>query len=272
MTGSTRNWLKIYGQPDRREFVCGIVSGLFGRCVEDISGLEPARDVDGTLLAAVRFDWPAGPPVGWVAELSARMPTETFECLTDFPYSGGSDREVIRAGVVSDGCYPPNTFQIPDELPVSVPAILKLRLPLEHPLDLVAVARAKLDYGYVYVYESIETGVGIDWRDRHEMNELAADIEVITSLLSPSEAASVARLKEQHRNLAEQMAARLNAVESLQEASRRLTNPHVAGLLDDSDRQVIARLADIVAKVRLERDFEPDESPSDAAMTGAVEP
>jgi len=245
------------------------MSAMFAPCIEGHSGLEPASDVEGELLAAACFDGPADSLVGWVAELSHRMEAETFEFLADPPRCGEFERDVIKAGIFLDGCYPPGVLQVPHDLPVSALAVVKLGLPLRDVLNPVAVARAKLDRGYVYVYESIEMGVGIDWRDRHEMNAFAADIEAIKAILSPDEIALVDRLQEQRRALAAEMAARQNAVESLREAVRKHEVQHVANLLDAGDRAAIDRVGQIIAKVQPGYEFEVDGPRSGEVTTEA---
>lgn len=256
MPATSRNLLKIYGAPQRREVARGVMNAVFAPCVDGHPGIDSAPDVDGELLAAACFEGPAHFIVGWVADLSHWMVAETFELLTDPPCFGECNREIIKAGMFLDGCYPPGALQVPPDLPASPLIAAKLGLPIQHTLDPVAVARAKVDQGYVYVYESIEMGVDIGWPEKHEMTALAADIEAIKAILEPDQVAFVDLLQEQHRGLAAEMAARLHAVESLREAVRKLEDPHVANLLDADDRAVVDRLAQIIAKVMPGCDFE----------------
>jgi len=242
MTLSSRNLLKVYGDDDRRDLVDGVLAAIFGECIPELACFASDATPDGSLLAAVRFDWPGESPVGWVEELSRRMPDETFELYFDPAPAGWAPdcRVIIRGGRLLDGVGFGDTGWLNRNLPLSASPLQEPALAAQCPLDLVAITVATLDRYYGYVYDAIVCG--LDWKERSDMHSLGSQAHSLETLLTPDEALKVIPRREQHRDRSNTWTACQRAADSLDRACRELSSPRLASRLDEADRLVIERM------------------------------
>ncbi|MFM8496615.1 MAG: hypothetical protein ACKOEM_14020 [Planctomycetia bacterium] len=242
MTLSSRNLLKVYGDDDRRDLVDGVVTAIFGECIPDPSSFAEDATSAGSLLAAVRFDWPGEPPVGWVEELSRRMPGEAFELYSDpAPADWAPDcRVIIRGGQFLDGVGFGDTGWLNLDLPLSASPLEEPVLATQGPLDLVAIAVATLDRYYGYVYSDID--YGIPWKEKGDMYSLGSQTRSLETLLAHDEALKVTPRRAKHEERSSTLVACQRAADSLERACRELSSPHLASRLDEADRLAIERM------------------------------
>jgi len=242
MALSSRNLLKVYGAEDRRDLVGGVVTAIFGECIPDLSSFTEDVTSAGSLLAAVRFDWPGEPPVGWVEELSRRMPDETFELYFDPVPAGWGPvcRTIISGGQILDGVGFGDTGWLNRGLRLSASPLQEPPLAAKGPLDLVAIAVATLDRYYGYIYDDIDGG--IPWREQGDIYSLGSQARSLETLLTPDEALKVTPRREQHHERADTWAACQRAADSLERACRELSSPRLASRLDEADRLAIERM------------------------------
>ena len=228
MALSSRNLLKVYGAEDRRDLVGGVVTAIFGECTSA-----------GSLLAAVRFDWPGDAPVGWVEELSRRMPGERFELYSDPPPVGWAQDclTIISGGRILDGVGFNDTGWLNRDLPLSESPLQETPLAAKGPLDLVAITIATMDRYYRYVNNEIV--YGLDWKELDERHLLAFKAHSLETLLTPDEALKVIPRREQHHERSATWLACRRAADSLERACRELSSPHLASRLDEADRLAI---------------------------------
>lgn len=231
MALSSRNLLKVYGAEDRRDLVGGVVTAIFGECTSA-----------GSLLAAVRFDWPGEPPVAWVEELSRRMPGERFELYSDPPPVGWAQDglTIISGGRILDGVGFNDTGWLNRDLPLSASPLQETPLAATGPLDLVAITIATMDQYFSCVNDDIDGG--IPWKHQGDMYSLGSQAHSLETLLTPDEALKVIPRRAKHKERVDTWLACRRAADSLERACRELSSPHLASRLDEADRLAIERM------------------------------
>ena len=242
MSSTTCNILRIYGDSDHQDRVCKVIAALFDTP-------EDRVDNSGTLLTAVKFEWPGESLVELIKELSRRLPSLKFELRTEVHSSErvGMNRLVLVAGKVVDEPETVDQAYEDQELQLRHPEELKLVLLVDGSADYVATVIANMDRIYGSVYDDIISP--LHWKYRMEMNLLAAQVAALESLLTPEEMLQVARHREKHDQKVEKLVARTKASDSLREAAMWLADPNVACLLEEEDRRAIERLSLLATKL-----------------------
>ena len=240
MSSTTFNVLRVYGKADHQDRVCKVIRALFEATPWAPKALS---EKPGTLLAIVIFEWLGESLVEFVAELSWRMPSETFDLRTEVHSSDhvGVKRLLLVAGQVVDD--PESVYQSYDE------ETLQLRYPEEPILvrlndgsvDYVSIVIAKINRVYRMVHDDIVDGP--HRKQKMQKRSLTKEVKAVVSLLTPEEMHQVERHAEQQNQKANEVFARTQASNSLQRTVEWLANPNVACLLDEEDRRTIEQLS-----------------------------
>lgn len=250
MSSTTCNVLRIYGDAAHRDRVGKVMSAVFNVTPW---APEPTVNKAGTLLAVVEFVWLGESLVEFVADLSRRMPSVTFDFCTEVhsPERVGKQRRLLVAGqVVKD---PESVYQShDDELLLRTPERIKLVLLNDGSVDYFRFVIASIDQIYQMVYDEVvhsDIAFAHHWKEKMEMSSLAEELVVLESLLTPEEILHVVRYREQQDQKVYEFVARARASDSLRETAKRLADPNVARHLEEEDRRAIERLSLLATKL-----------------------
>lgn len=258
MSQESANVLRVCGAPDRAEFVEDVMCAVFGDCALHIPVLFRRRGDGRVPLSTNRFDMPAAPPTGWVAELSAKMPDEEFYLISQWPKgTGNCTGESFTGGVLRQ--LDLRQFDIEraavTQQSAATATCVKFGMPQDGPLPLAAIAEHHLRQGYVeHFYQA--GGLSFGRRDIDELERHWRLSDQLQSLLSEQEQKILSLLVERMNNEAARLRAGMKITGDLHAAAGALAESRVGKLMVDSERAVLEQLSAMCTRL-WEANFKP---------------
>ena len=245
MSNTPHTILMVYGNDVFAESTRRVIEAVFGPCLDEEGTNAYVRETEPKPLAVVQLASAGALPLGLLAEVSSKLPELIFKVAY---------RDAAK-GLVAGVTYAAGKASGPQEVggaagqpcasqDASAPSGESVV-----PTTLQAIAEQHFKRGYSYIHEEIDTGCGIDYRDRYDMDEHFARYEAVKGLLEAGDREQCERTELHYKARASRLAARAKANFELHEALRHFAKPEVSCLLDAEDHDTLKRLEGVLVKV-----------------------